>query len=221
MYYRCGRGIVPPGGIRVAEIQKRGQSKLTLQLTSFVCCARDESRTHTSQLTLAPETSASTISPPAQQIGMQIYEFFLNFQWYYSNPNILMKYLSQVPWQSVCQCYQIPVRSLLTCTHHRGNNAWTGADEFPENNKGEPWFSTLLAGVISDTFAVSHWNWALCERKATIGICQDPLSKRPLGKGLITQSIKIQTITATSTCQEGRNSHWKSKVRNRWQRINM
>lgn len=26
----------PPGGIRVAEIQKRGQSKLTLQLTSFV-----------------------------------------------------------------------------------------------------------------------------------------------------------------------------------------
>ena len=36
MYYRCGRGIVPPGGIRVAEIQKRGQSKLTLQLTSFV-----------------------------------------------------------------------------------------------------------------------------------------------------------------------------------------
>ena len=27
--------------------------------------ARDESRTHTSQLTLAPETSASTISPPA------------------------------------------------------------------------------------------------------------------------------------------------------------
>lgn len=36
MYYRCGRGIVPPGGIRVVEIQKRGQSKLTLQLTSFV-----------------------------------------------------------------------------------------------------------------------------------------------------------------------------------------
>lgn len=31
-----GRGIVQPGGIRVAEIQKRGQSKLTLQLTSFV-----------------------------------------------------------------------------------------------------------------------------------------------------------------------------------------
>ena len=27
--------------------------------------ARDESRTHTSQLTLAPETSASTIPPPA------------------------------------------------------------------------------------------------------------------------------------------------------------
>ena len=46
----------------------------------LVPCARDESRTHTSQLTLAPETSASTISPPAQQIGMQIYEFFLNFQ---------------------------------------------------------------------------------------------------------------------------------------------
>ena len=30
-------------------------------------CARDESRTHTSQLTLAPETSASTISPPAPE----------------------------------------------------------------------------------------------------------------------------------------------------------
>ena len=53
--------------------------------TDLICCARDESRTHTSQLTLAPETSASTISPPAQQIWMQIYEFFLNFQWYYSN----------------------------------------------------------------------------------------------------------------------------------------
>ncbi len=48
--------------------------------TDLICCARDESRTHTSQLTLAPETSASTISPPAQQIGLQIYEFFLNFQ---------------------------------------------------------------------------------------------------------------------------------------------
>ena len=30
--------------------------------------ARDESRTHTSQLTLAPETSASTISPPALEV---------------------------------------------------------------------------------------------------------------------------------------------------------
>lgn len=119
MYYRCGRGIVPPGGIRVAEIQKKRSIKANTS-TDLICCARDESRTHTSQLTLAPETSASTISPPAQQIGMQIYEFFLNFQWYYSNPNILMKYLSQVPWQSVCQCYQIPIRSLLTCTHHWG-----------------------------------------------------------------------------------------------------
>ena len=89
--------------------------------------------------------------------------------------------------------------------HHWGNIAWTGSDEFPETNQGEPWFSTLLAGAISDTFAVSHWNWAHCERKATTGICQDHLSKRPLGKRLITQSIKIQTITATSTCQEGRN----------------
>ena len=46
----------------------------------FFVCARDESRTHTSQLTLAPETSASTISPPAHRIGLQSYLFFSNKQ---------------------------------------------------------------------------------------------------------------------------------------------
>ena len=33
--------------------------------------ARDETRTHTGFTPLAPETSASTISPPAHRIGVQ------------------------------------------------------------------------------------------------------------------------------------------------------
>ena len=32
----------------------------------------------------------------------------------------------------------VPIRSLRTGMHHWGNNAWTGADEFPETNQGEP-----------------------------------------------------------------------------------
>ena len=37
-----------------------------------------------------------------------------------------------------CQYGLVPIRSQRTGTHHWGNNAWIGADEFPENNKGEP-----------------------------------------------------------------------------------
>ena len=37
-----------------------------------------------------------------------------------------------------CQHGLVRIRSLQTGTHHWGNNAWIGADEFPENNKGEP-----------------------------------------------------------------------------------
>ena len=45
----------------------------------FAACplrARDETRTHTGFTPLAPETSASTISPPALRLGLQIYNFF-------------------------------------------------------------------------------------------------------------------------------------------------
>ena len=44
----------------------------------LVPCARDESRTHTSQLTLAPETSASTISPPALEVDCKYTEYLRN-----------------------------------------------------------------------------------------------------------------------------------------------
>ena len=46
--------------------------------------------------------------------------------------------------------------------------------------------STLLAGVIPDTFAVRFWNWAHCEIRARKGICQDYLSMTPLGKRFVT-----------------------------------
>ena len=45
--------------------KKGGTRKKRTFPGEYPLCARDESRTHTSQLTLAPETSASTISPPA------------------------------------------------------------------------------------------------------------------------------------------------------------
>ena len=32
-----------------------------------------------------------------------------------------------------CQYGLVRIRSLRTGTHHWSNNAWTGADEFPEN----------------------------------------------------------------------------------------
>ena len=43
-------------------------------VSHFSICARDETRTHTGFTPLAPETSASTISPPAHiKIGLQRY----------------------------------------------------------------------------------------------------------------------------------------------------
>ena len=60
-----GQRALQEGG----EMGNAGQSwankKSGHSLGDILFCARDESRTHTSQLTLAPETSASTISPPA------------------------------------------------------------------------------------------------------------------------------------------------------------
>ena len=50
--------------------------RATFRPSSF--CARDESRTHTSQLTLAPETSASTISPPALEVDCKYTEYLRN-----------------------------------------------------------------------------------------------------------------------------------------------
>lgn len=55
-----------------------------------------------------------------------------------------------------CEYGLAPIRSLRTGTHHWGNNAWTGADDFPETNQGEPRFSTLLAGTIRSTSVVRY-----------------------------------------------------------------
>ena len=41
----------------------------------------------------------------------------------------------------ITQFYQyglVPIRSQRTGTHHLGNNAWIGADGFPETNQGQP-----------------------------------------------------------------------------------
>ena len=52
---------------QVAKMSPKTKEDRLQRYSEADLCARDESRTHTSQLTLAPETSASTISPPAPE----------------------------------------------------------------------------------------------------------------------------------------------------------
>ena len=70
----------------LSRTTKKIATMLIINIVAISDSARDESRTHTSQLTLAPETSASTISPPALGNGVQIYNFFQNI---YDNASIM------------------------------------------------------------------------------------------------------------------------------------
>ena len=74
------------GGFPFLRTTKKIATMLIINIVAISDSARDESRTHTSQLTLAPETSASTISPPALGNGMQIYKLF---QKIYDNASIM------------------------------------------------------------------------------------------------------------------------------------
>lgn len=60
-----------PQTVNLSKIQKKAERIILPAVKS----ARDETRTHTSQLTLAPETSASTIPPPAHQMDCKYSDF--------------------------------------------------------------------------------------------------------------------------------------------------
>ena len=57
---------------------------------------------------------------------------------------------------SVVMTEQAFQTGVLPQAHMHGHMEWATGAEFPETNQGERRFSTLLAGAISDIFAVSH-----------------------------------------------------------------
>lgn len=77
-------------------------------------CARDESRTHTSQLTLAPETSASTISPPALEVDCKDTDYLRNCKQNQApGEENYLEYLLKVLFISVALPEQFSRRALL------------------------------------------------------------------------------------------------------------